>query len=263
MSEVLFETNNQVATITIHRPEALNALNSAVLSGLSKTLDELDARIHNAKDIRAVIVQGAGPKAFVAGADIKEMNGLNRDQARAFAERGQKVFRRFEILDVPVIASVQGFALGGGCELALACDFIYASEGAKFGLPEVTLGLIPGFGGTQRLAKVVGLNKAREMIFTGSMLSAQEALQVGLVNKVLADEAALKAEVIKVAETIASRGPIAVREAKKAVLQGYVLDIDSGLELERDAFGELFGFSDVKEGLSAFVEKRKPNFKGT
>lgn len=258
MSEVLLQIENKIAQVTINRPQALNALNSAVLDGLGKVLDELDAN----NDVRVVIVQGAGEKAFVAGADIKEMQNLSTSQARAFAEKGQKIFRRFEVLEKPVIASVHGFALGGGCELALSCDFIYATEKAKFGLPEVSLGLIPGFGGTQRLAKVVGLNNAREMIFSGNMISAGEAQQMGLVTKVFPDEGALKQAVLAVANAIASRGPIAVAEAKRSVLMGYPMDIDSGLEVERDAFGELFAYGDVKEGLSAFVEKRKPEFKG-
>jgi enoyl-CoA hydratase len=261
MSEVTLEVKNSVAWITINRPQALNALNGAVLTRLNAVLDDVDRMISRI-EVRAVVLKGAGEKAFVAGADIKEMQGLSSDQARSFAEKGQKTFRRLEILGVPVIAAVHGFALGGGCELALACDFIYATPQAKFGLPEVSLGLIPGFGGTQRLARAVGVQMARELTFTGKMIAADEALARGLVNKVVPDAATLWGEVEKTCETILSRGPIAIREAKRVLLEGVPMDIDSGMVLERDAFGELFAYADVTEGLNAFVEKRKPAFQG-
>lgn len=261
MSHAVLKVENRLGWLEITRPQALNALNAAVLKDLNTALDEVD-QMAARRELAVLVIRGSGDKAFVAGADIKEMQGLNADQARAFAEVGQKVFRRLEVLPVPVIAAIHGFALGGGLELALSCDFVYATQNAKLGLPEVTLGLIPGFGGTQRLARAVGVQKAREWIFTGQMVTAQEAQAAGLVNAVFPDTESLWAAVTKTASTIAARGPLAVREAKKALLEGLKMDIDSGLELERDLFGDLFSFSDVTEGLAAFVEKRTPQFKG-
>lgn len=260
-TEVQLEIKNTKACITINRPQALNALNRAVLEGLNQVLDDVDIAANSFK-VRSLVIRGAGEKAFVAGADIKEMEDLSPTQAGHFAELGQKVFRRLEVLNIPVIAAVHGFALGGGCELALACDFIYATNNSQFGLPEVSLGLIPGFGGTQRLSRVVGVARARELIFTGARISADEALRIGLVNKVCADAPTLFSEVDNCCAQINARGPLAIREAKRAILQGLHMDIDSGLELERSFFGDLFGYEDVREGLKAFTEKRKPQFAG-
>lgn len=252
----------------INRPESLNALNSQVLSDLHQLLhfigDSSVTELFQQK-IQALVITGAGEKSFVAGADIKEMTGFaqskNTSLGLSFADKGQQIFRQLETLPIPAIAAVNGFCLGGGLELALACDFIYASEKAKMGLPEVSLGLIPGFGGTVRLARVVGLNQAREMIFTGQMLNATEALQLGLVNKIFPPENLLD----KVHETliqILTKGPLAVANAKKSVLQSYDQNIDQGLKTESEIFGNLFAWNDTAEGLNAFLEKRKANFSG-
>lgn len=253
------ENKDSIWTLTIQRPESLNALNSQVLSELSEALDQIDQK--NFQEAKVLILTGHGEKAFVAGADIKEINQLGLDAAQKFAEKGQSIFRKLEKLQIPVIAAVNGFALGGGLELALACDFIYASESAKFGLPEVTLGLIPGFGGTVRLSRVLGLPKAKEWIFTGQMINAPEALQMGLVNKVV-PQAELLSTVQKVAQTIASRGPVAVGAAKKSVMESFDHDIDSAMAVEAAEFSNLFATKDVKEGTSAFIEKRKAQFQG-
>ena len=246
-------------TLTVSRPESLNALNSQVLTELEKALGDIAAK--TPAECRALIITGSGNKAFVAGADIKEMSDLNPDQALQFAERGQRVFRKIEELSVPVIAAVNGFALGGGLELALACDFIIASENAKLGLPEVTLGLLPGFGGTVRLSRVVGLSRAREMIFGGEMLTAQEALNCGLVNHVLIPEELL-AFCFKKAATIASRGPVALANAKRSVLKTWDQDVTTALKTEAKEFAQLFSTADMREGTQAFIQKRKAAFKG-
>jgi enoyl-CoA hydratase len=253
------ENQGAVWTLTLNRPEVLNALSAQVLEELNQALSEISEKSFQAAKV--LILTGAGEKAFVAGADIKEINQLGVDSAERFAEMGQAVFRRLENLQIPVIAAVNGFALGGGLELALACDFIYASENAKFGLPEVTLGLIPGFGGTVRLARVVGLPKAKEMIFTGNMLSAAEALEAGLVNKVVPLNELL-AIVLKTAETISTRGPVAVGASKRSVMEAYDHEIDSAMSVEAAQFAALFRTEDVKEGTKAFIEKRKAQFKG-
>ncbi len=246
-------------TLTVQRPEALNALNSVVLSEIEQCVRYL--RTLPAGQLRVLIVTGAGEKAFVAGADIREMSTLSPLQAKTFAEKGQHVFRELETLNCAVIAAVNGFALGGGLELALSCDFIYASENAKLGLPEVSLGLIPGFGGTVRLSRVIGMAKASEWVLTGAMYSAQEALAQGLVNKVVAP-ADLMSTVMKTAELISTRGPIAVAHAKKSLMGAYDLEMDAALRWEASQFSELFASSDTKEGTSAFIEKRKPVFLG-
>lgn len=253
------ENEGAIWTLTLNRPEALNALNSTVLEEMNKALEEISEKSFNSAKV--LILTGTGEKAFVAGADIKEINSLGVDSAERFSERGQAVFRRLENLQIPVIAAVNGFALGGGLELALACDFIYASENAKFGLPEVTLGLIPGFGGTVRLSRAIGLPKAKEWIFTGGMVTAAEAHQMGLVNKVL-PLAELMPAVKKTAEAISSRGPVAVGAAKRTVMEAYDHDIDSALGVEAAQFAALFRTEDMKEGTGAFIEKRKAQFKG-
>ncbi len=251
--------SNHTGVLTINRPESLNALNQELMSELKQALTKIDEMPFS--QLRVLIITGAGEKAFVAGADIKEMSDLSSEQAQVFAERGQEVQRIFETLRIPVIAAVNGFALGGGCELALACDFIYASENAKFGLPEVSLGLIPGFGGTVRLSRVVGLAKAREMIMTGEMISATEALSLGLVSKVL-PKTELLSHAEKTAELIASRGPLAIAAAKSSINQAFDLSIDQGMQLEAENFADLFESQDVREGTKAFVEKRKAQFQG-
>jgi enoyl-CoA hydratase len=256
---IVLENQNDICILTINRPQALNALNSQVLNEISLALDELAQK--SFAQLKCLLITGQGEKAFIAGADIKEMKDLTEAQGKSFAEKGQALFRRFENLQVPVIAAVNGFALGGGLELALACDFIYASENAKLGLPEVTLGLMPGFGGTVRLARAVGLSRAKEMIFTGELLTAAEALRLRLVSRVL-PLAELLPSAMKTAEAIASRGPIAVQQAKKSLQKTYDQEIDQALQTEAQEFSQLFKTTDFREGTSAFVEKRKAQFKG-
>lgn len=245
--------------LTLNRPESLNALNSNVLNEMAYVLRQISEMDFDSA--KALVITGSGDKAFVAGADIKEMTEMNEDQAMQFARRGQTIFHELNLLKIPVIAAVNGFALGGGLELALGCDFIMASENAKFGLPEVSLGLIPGFGGTVRLTRAVGIRKAREMVFTGEMLSAAEARELGLVNHVmpLVD---LMPAVYKKIETILSRSPLAVGRAKKSLNEAFDLDIDRALENEAEIFAELFTSDDTREGTKAFIEKRKPQFTG-
>ncbi len=250
---------NGVWVLTMNRPQALNALNLETISELDQALNYLMDK--SPMEARAMIITGSGEKAFVAGADIKEMLDFTSDKAQLFAERGQKVFQKIEQLRMPVIAAVNGFALGGGLELALSCDFIYASENAKFGLPEVSLGLIPGFGGCVRLSRVVGLNKARELTMTGDMLSATEALQFGLIQKI-SPKAELLEQVFKTITTILSRGPFAIASAKSTILEAHDLEIDGGLALEAKSFGRIFATKDSREGINAFIEKRIANFQG-
>ncbi len=251
--------NNNIWVLTINRPEALNALNSQVLNEMGEALRQISELPFS--DARALVITGAGEKAFVAGADIKEISALNEDTAVQFAKRGQSIFHELTLMRIPVIAAVNGFALGGGCELALGCDFIYAAENAKFGLPEVSLGLIPGFGGTVRMARAVGSRKARELTYTGQMISASEALSMGLVNKVV-PAAELMSTVLKTIETILAKAPVAVSLAKLSINQAWDMDVDQAQNNEAKIFGELFTTDDVKEGTTAFIEKRKPEFKG-
>ena len=250
---------NGVWLLTLNRPEALNALNSALLNDMADAIRQLSEL--SFEDAKMLIITGSGEKAFVAGADIKEMTSMNEDQAMQFAKRGQSIFHELNLLEIPVIAAVNGFALGGGLELALACDFIIASENAKFGLPEVSLGLIPGFGGTVRLTRAVGIRKARELTYSGEMINAAQAYELGLVNQVvpLAD---LMPTVMKKVEMILSRSPLAVAASKKSVNQAFDLETEAALENEAQIFGALFNSADTKEGVTAFIEKRKPNFKG-
>ena len=264
MNQPIFENltlNNDgpVWTLVINRPKAMNALNSMLLKELEMALDYLAKRSYS--ECRVLIVTGSGEKAFVAGADIKELSTLDANTGKLFAKTGQDIFRKFEKLQIPVIAAVNGFCLGGGLELALACDFIFASENAKMGLPEVTLGLIPGFGGTVRLARRVGMAKAKEMVFTGDFISSQEALLVKLVNKVL-PQAELLPAAIKTAQTISQRGSLAVKSAKISIMAAYDQTLDEGMNTEAQGFSELFASQDFKEGTTAFVEKRTPSFKG-
>lgn len=250
---------NGLWLLTVNRPEALNALNSALLNEMADACRQLSEM--SLEDAKALVITGAGEKSFVAGADIKEMLDMNEDQALQFGKRGQSIFHELNLLKIPVIAAVNGFALGGGLELALACDFMIASENAKFGLPEVSLGLIPGFGGTVRLARAVGIRKARELTYTGEMITAAQALELGLVNQVV-PLAELMPTTLKKIDMILQRSPLAVAEAKKSINQGYDLETESALENEAQIFGSLFTSKDTKEGTRAFVEKRKPVFKG-
>lgn len=246
-----------VATITIDRPKALNALNPQVLSELDAACAQLDANA----DLRCAIITGAGEKAFVAGADIAAMSAMSPAEADAFARRGHAVMHRLETLPVPVIAAVNGFALGGGCELALACDVIYASDNAKFGQPEVKLGLIPGFGGTVRLPRKVGYGAAAEWILSGEIYDAATALRIGLVQAVV-PAAELMGKARALAQTIAKRSPVAVRAAKHAMQVGIGTDPATASSVEVLSFGQLFATADMREGTKAFVEKRDPIFTG-
>lgn len=255
MEFVKLEIDGAIATITLDRPKALNALSPQVLRELAEAVEQIGAN----KALRAVIVTGAGEKAFVAGADIAEMSTFTLEQAIAFGKLGHQTMDAIDALPIPVIAAVNGFALGGGCELALACDFIYASEKAKFGLPEVTLGVIPGFGGTQRLTRLIGRARAKELIFTGDMIDANKAREIGLALEVL-PVGELLAHCKKVAAKIAQRGPLAIREAKKVIDGGANLTLPAGNEMERNAFAVLFESADQKEGMKAFLEKRAPAF---
>jgi enoyl-CoA hydratase len=244
-----------VAVVTVDRQDALNALDVATLTELRDRLRELAAD----DDVRVVILTGAGEKAFVAGADIKYMSGLDVDEAKAWGALGHEAGRLLETMPAPTIAAVNGFALGGGCELALACDIRYAATNAKLGQPEVNLGIIPGWGGTQRLARVCGLGVAKELIFTGRVVDAEEALRIGLVNAVH-DPVLEKAR--ETAALLASKSPIALRLMKELANRALGGDHAANLEAEGDTFGELFSSEDAREGLTAFVEKREPVFRG-
>jgi enoyl-CoA hydratase len=254
---IKYETEGFIATITVSREKALNALNAHTLNEIGWALREADGD----QRIRAVIITGAGEKAFVAGADIAQMQEMPPTEARGFAQAGRTVGDILEAMVKPVIAAVNGFALGGGCELALACDFIYASEKAKFGQPEVNLGVIPGFGGTQRLPRRVGTARAAELVMTGDLIDAQEAFRIGLVNKVFpADQ--LMAETRKTAEKIASKGPLAISHARRALRKSQELPLNAGNDLEAELFALLFATQDQKEGMKAFLEKRPAKFEG-
>lgn len=255
LKNVVFEKHGNIGTVTINRPKALNALNSETLKDLEMVLDVLE----NDNDIYVVVLTGAGEKAFVAGADIAEMKDLNEEQGREFGILGNNIFRRLEKLQKPVIAAINGFALGGGCELAMSCDIRIASEKSKFGQPETGLGITPGFGGTQRLPRIVGLGKAKELIYTGDVIKADEALRIGLVNKVVPVEN-LKEEVMALANKIAANAPIAVKLCKDAIDRGMQVDIDSSILVEAEDFGKCFLTEDQKEGMTAFIERRTKNF---
>jgi enoyl-CoA hydratase len=244
-----------VAVLTVDRQEALNALDVATLTELRDRLQDVAAD----SEVRAVILTGAGEKAFVAGADIKYMSGLDVEQAKEWGALGHEAGRLLETMPKPTIAAVNGFALGGGCELALACDIRYAASGAKLGQPEVNLGIIPGWGGTQRLARVCGLGVAKELIFTGRVVGADEALRIGLVNAV--DDPVLD-KARETAALLASKSPIALRVMKELANRALGGDHATNLDAEGDSFGELFSSDDAKEGMTAFVEKREPVFRG-
>jgi enoyl-CoA hydratase len=246
-----------LAILTLNRPSALNALNAETKEELSKVLEELNRD----PKVRVIIMTGSGEKAFCAGADIGELKELSPLAGMELALLGQKLSKQIEALDKPVIAAINGYALGGGCELAMACDIRIASEKAKLGQPEVNLGLTPGFGGTQRLPRLVGKGKALELLLTGDMIDAHEAHRIGLVEKVVPHEALLEAAK-EMALKIASKGPIAVRLCKKAVHEGLQVDLDRGLEIEAAYFSAICSTKDKLEGTAAFLEKRKPHFKG-
>jgi len=250
------DRDDAVAVLTVDRQDALNALDVATLTELRDRLQE----VAEDGEVRAVILTGAGDKAFVAGADIKYMSGLDVEEAKAWGALGHEAGRLLETMPKPTIAAVNGFALGGGCELALACDMRYAASGAKLGQPEVNLGIIPGWGGTQRLARVCGLGVAKELIFTGRVVGAEEALRIGLVNGVH-DPVLEKAT--EIARLLASKSPIALRVMKELSNRALGGDHAANLDAEGETFGELFSSDDAKEGMTAFVEKREPVFRGT
>ncbi len=253
---LLIETVESIAWVKINRPESLNALNSDVITSLHEALQAVEQD----SSVKVVVLTGAGERSFVAGGDIKEMVDMSPLAARAFSRSGQNLIELIGNMTKPVIAAVNGYALGGGLELALACDFIYASEKARFGLPEVTLGVIPGFGGTQNLSRLIGPNKARELIFSGRQLSAQQAREWGIVNEVFPVEE-LNAKVNEIATAVARNGMLAVANAKDAIVNGLDMSREDGLRYESALFATLFATEDQKEGMHAFVSKRKPGFK--
>ncbi len=255
MEFINYEVDSAVAVLTINRPKALNALNSAVLDELNAALDAIDLN-----EVRALIITGAGEKSFVAGADIGEMSTLTKAEGEAFGKKGNDVFRKIETLPIPVIAAVNGFALGGGCEISLACDIRICSENAVFGQPEVGLGITPGFGGTQRLARTVGVGMAKQMIYTARNIKAPEALRIGLVNAVYPIEE-LMAAAKKMASMIASNAPIAVRNCKKAINDGLQTDIESGVAIEEKLFGDCFETEDQRYGMAFFLDRNKDKVK--
>lgn len=253
MSFVRYEQKEQYAIATIDREKALNALNTQVLEDLDAMLDAVDL-----ETVRALIITGAGEKSFVAGADISEMSTLTKAEGEAFGLKGNAVFRKLETFPIPVIAAVNGFALGGGCELSMCCDIRLAAENAKFAQPEVGLGITPGFGGTQRLCRLIGVGKAKEMLYTCGQIDAEEALALGLVNAVYPSEELMSAAE-KMAKRIAKNAPIAVRATKKAANDGLQTDMDSAIAIEAKLFGSCFETADQKSGMTAFLEKRRPD----
>ncbi len=256
-STLAVSINNRIATVTINRPDKLNALNAQCKDELKK----LFADIKTNTDVDAVILTGSGEKAFIAGTDIGELTTLDAVSGKAFAEGGQSIFDQIQHLGKPVIAAINGYALGGGCELALACHIRIASENAKFGQPEVNLGIIPGYGGTQRLARLIGVGKATEMILTGNQITAQEALNIGLVNNVVS-QAELLPTAEAIAKTIVGKGQLAVRMSLKAINASMEMPLSEGLKVEASLFGECCNTQDAKEGVKAFLEKRAAKFVG-
>ena len=252
MTNVLLEKKGSIAVATINRPKALNALNSQVLEDLNELVDLVNAD----EEIRALVLTGAGEKAFVAGADIGEMSTLTKAEGEAFGKKGNDVFRKLETMPIPTIAAINGFALGGGCELSMSCDIRTCADTAVFGQPEVGLGITPGFGGTQRLARLVSPGMAKQLIYTARNIKADEALRIGLVNAVYPAEE-LMAAAEKMAATIAANAPIAVRACKKAINEGLDVDMDAALVIEEKLFGSCFETADQAEGMGAFLEKRK------
>ncbi|MCR4656214.1 MAG: enoyl-CoA hydratase/isomerase family protein [Lachnospiraceae bacterium] len=255
MEFVLYEVKDQTGIITINREKALNALNSQVLEELDKTLDSVDLNT-----VRCLILTGAGEKSFVAGADIGEMSTLTKAEGEAFGKKGNDLFRKLETFPIPVIAAVNGFALGGGCEISMSCDIRICSDNAVFGQPEVGLGITPGFGGTQRLARLVGAGMAKQMIYTARNIKADEALRIGLVNAVYPKEE-LMAQAEKMASTIAKNAPIAVRNCKKAINDGLDASMDEAIVIEEKLFGDCFETEDQRYGMAFFLDKNKEKVK--
>ncbi|MCI9143972.1 MAG: enoyl-CoA hydratase [Lachnospiraceae bacterium] len=268
MEFILYEQKGEYAIITINREKALNALNSTVLEELDKTIDGVDLNV-----VRCLILTGAGQKSFVAGADIGEMSTLTKAEGEAFGKKGNDVFRKLETLPIPVIAAVNGFALGGGCELSMSCDIRICSENAVFGQPEVGLGITPGFGGTQRLARLVGAGMAKQMIYTARNIKADEAYRIGLVNAVYGAEKDAEGNVVKTSQEvlmaaaekmaagIAKNAPIAVRNCKKAINEGLDVDMDQAIVIEEKLFGDCFETEDQKYGMAFFLDKNKEKVK--
>lgn len=255
---ILLDRADGVATITINRPSKLNALNQDVMT----ELDAVGTIVGDDPDVRAVIITGAGDRAFVAGADINELNALaSANAAAVMSARGQAIFSQFEYMPKPVIAAINGYALGGGCELLLACDIRIAAESARIGQPEINLGIIPGYGGTQRLARLVGYGMAKYLIFSGEQISAAEAHDIGLVDMVVPDDE-LRTAAMELAQTLAAKAPLAMMMAKEAVNMAAQTSLESGLAFEAAQFGLAAATSDAREGTRAFLEKRKPNFEG-
>ncbi len=254
---ITLSVGEHIAVVTVHRPEKLNALNAQC----KKELDDLFGSLKNNRDVDVVVLTGSGEKAFVAGTDIGELLELTAESGKEFAEGGQSVFDAIQHLGKPVIAAVNGFALGGGCELALACHIRICSDNAKFGQPEVNLGVIPGYGGTQRLARLVGMLYATDMILTGRQIDAQEAYRIGLVSRVV-PQAELLAAATSIAQMIISKGQIAVRLSLKALNAALEMPLSEGLKVEAALFGECCSTADAKEGIAAFLQKRKPDFRG-
>ena len=255
MTNVLLEKKGHIAVATINRPKALNALNSQVLEDIDQLVEQVKAD----DEIRALVITGSGEKAFVAGADIGEMSTLTKEGGEAFGKHGNDVFRRIETLPIPTIAAVNGFALGGGCELSMSCDIRLCADTAVFGQPEAGLGITPGFGGTQRLARLVGPGMAKQLIYTAKNIKADEAMRIGLVNAVYPLEELMPAAE-KMAETIAKNAPIAVRYAKACIDRGMQMDMDDGIACENELFAMCFATADQKEGMGAFLEKRPAAF---
>lgn len=255
LSSLLFNKEGNIGILSINRPDALNALNSLVLDELNQAIEIIEKD----PDIHVLILTGEG-RAFVAGADISEMKLMNPVEARTFAEKGISIFRKIELMEKPVIAAINGFALGGGCELSMCADIRIASEKAKFGQPEVGLGITPGFAGTQRLSRLVGTGRAKELIFTCDIIGAEEAHRIGLVNKVVLQEELMNTA-MEMANKIASKSQLAVRYSKAAINRGVETDLDTGMSIEKDLFGLCFATEDQKEGMDAFLNKRKPEYK--
>ena len=268
MEYILYEQKGLYGIVTINREKALNALNSTVLEELDATLDAV-----NLDEVRCLILTGAGAKSFVAGADIGEMSNLTKAEGEAFGKKGNDVFRKLETFPIPVIAAINGFALGGGCEIAMSCDIRICSDNAIFGQPEVGLGITPGFGGTQRLARLVGAGMAKQLIYTGRNIKAADALRIGLVNEVYAAEVDAEGNVVKTAQevmlaaaekmakTIAANAPIAVRNCKKAINEGLDVDMDQAIVIEEKLFGDCFETEDQKYGMAFFLDKNKEKVK--
>lgn len=255
---ILFEVHGKVGVLTFNRPKVMNALNPKTLDELADVIEKLGS----ADAIRTLVLTGAGEKAFVAGADISEFPKMSPLQARLFAEKGQRIFFHLEKLPIPVIACVNGLALGGGCEMAMSCDFIYASERARFGQPEVNLGLIPGFGGTQRLSRLVGRAKARELCMTGEMISAAQANELGLVARVFESDR-LFSETMRIAQSLSEKSMVVMRALKQVINDGCDTGLPAACSHELEAFGLCFGSEDAREGVAAFLNKSTPRFQGS